>query len=173
MNPPADSTTILGTSSEPFLLSRFNEYAEHIVTMALQCRRNITILSQDFDQKILNNDAVEAAIRSFLTSNSRVARIRILVQNPEKAIHQGHRLIELSRKLSSLMEIRQPANQHKSLTETAITFDQSGFLYRELGDRPEGSGCYHDPLRALELERKFDDIWALSEPLAEFRRLSI
>ena len=173
MNPPADSTTILGTSSEPFLLSRFNEYAEHIVTMALQCRRNITILSQDFDQQILNNDAVENAIRSFLTNNSRVARVRILVQNPEKSIHQGHRLMELSRKLSSLIEIRQPANQHKGITEAAITFDRSGFLYRELGDRPEGSGCYQDPLRTLELERKFDEIWAPSEPLSEFRRLSI
>ena len=172
MNQPADSQ-ILGNNSEPFSLTRFSDYPPHISTMASQCRRKIAILSQELDLQILDKDAVETAIRTFLTSNSRAAQMRILVQRPENSIAQGHRLIELSRKLTSLIEIRQPAQQHRGVTEAFITFDRSGFIYRELGDRPDGSGCYHAPLRTLELERKFDEIWALSEPLAEFRRLSI
>ena len=172
MNQPADSNT-LGNDAEPFSLHRFSEYSNHLAKMAQQCRRKITIFSQDFDLQILDNDAVETAIRSFLVNNSRIAQLKILVQRPETAIREGHRLTELSRKLTSLIEIRQPAQQHRGISEAFITFDRSGFLYRELGERPDGSGCYHDPLRTLELERKFDEVWAVSEPLAEFRRLSI
>lgn len=172
MNQPANSH-LLGNNPDPFSLFRFSEYTDHVAAMASQCQRKILIFSQDFDQQILDNDQVETAIRSFLTSNSRVARLKILVQRPENAIAQGHRLIELARKLTSLIEIRQPAQQHRGIAEAFSCFDRSGFIYRELGDRPDGSGCYHDPLKSLELARKFDEIWALSEPLSEFRQLSI
>jgi len=139
--------------------------------MALRARRKINIFTQDFDNTFLDNDSFCTAIRTFVVENSRVARINILIQRSENAIRQGHRLVELARRLSSFMEIRRPASQHASIANAFLTFDNSCYLYREIGDRPEGRGCYQDSLRTLELNRKFDEIWAMSEPETEFRRL--
>jgi len=157
----------------PFALTRYSEYVPHVCAMAAQCRHKVNIFTQDFDSTFLDNDLFSSAISAFVVENSRAAGVKILVQRPENAIRQGHRLVELARKLSSFIEIRRPASQHAAIADAFLTFDNSSYLYRELGDRPEGKGCYQDSLRTLELERKFDEIWAMSEPESEFRRLGI
>lgn len=159
--------------SADFALTRFSEYPQHICAMAADCRRHLNIFSQDFDHLILDNIEVVSSLRSFAVDNSRHASIRILVQRPENAIQQGHKLVELARRLTSIIEIRRPASQHAAVANGFLTFDNSRYLFRELGDRPDGVGSYDDSLRTIELTRLFDEIWALATPEPEFRRLGL
>ena len=161
------------TDEHRFALTRYSEYAAHVSAMTIRCGRKINIFSQDFDTEFLDNDQVSDALRTFVVENNRAARVRLLIQRPENAIRQGHKLVELARKLTSFLEIRRPASQHAAIADAYLTFDNNSYLYRELGNRPEGSGCYQNSLRTLELNRKFDEIWAMSEPEPEFRRLGI
>lgn len=162
-----------GPNEQSFALTRYSEYIPHACRMLEQCDRNVNIFTQNFDPNILDNEEFSDALRAFVVGNSRAARVRILVQRPETAILQGHRLVELARRLTSMIEIRRPASQHAAVAEAFLTFDNNAYLYRELGDRPEGRGCHDDSLRTLELKRKFDEIWSMSEPEAEFRRLGL
>ncbi len=156
-----------------FVLTRYSQYPDHVVAMASQVTRRICIFSQDFDSAVLDHDNVVDTISQFARGHARVAQVHILVQRPETAIRQGHRLVELARRLPSFVQIHRPAEQHRNVADAFITFDSNGYLHRELGDRPEGSGCYADSLRTLELVRKFDELWAMSEVESEFRRLGI
>ncbi len=169
--PPAQEETTLDDS--PFALTRYSEYLPHVCAMAAGCGRQLNIFTQEFDPAILDHEAVTDAIRSFVIDNGRAAQVKILVQRPETAIRQGHRLVELARKLSSFVKIHCPASQHRAITEAYLTFDNTAYLYRDIGDQPEGRGCYKDSLRTLELNWKFEEIWAMSEPEAEFRRLGL
>lgn len=172
MNPTPTSDDSTADDS-PFALARFSEYLPHLCSMATQAGRRINIFSQDLDSSILDDDSFCDALRTFVVEHNRAAQVRILVQRPQTAIRQGHRLVELARKLSSFVEIRRPASQHASVADAFLTFDNSSYIHRELGDRPEGKACYQDSLRTLELNRRFDEIWAMAEPEPEFRRLGI
>lgn len=163
----------LGTDDTPFVLTRFSDYVAHVVSMASQATRRICIFSQDFDALILDREEVADAFSRLIREHGRVAQVQILVQRPETAIRQGHRLVELARRLPTFIHIHRPADQHRNVADAFITFDNSGYLSRELGDRPEGSGCYADSLRTVELVRKFDELWAMSAEEPEFRRLGI
>ncbi|MDF1819104.1 MAG: hypothetical protein P1U54_10725 [Immundisolibacteraceae bacterium] len=159
--------------TDPFALTRYSEYIPHACAMLEQCGRNVNIFTQNFDPAILDNEKFSDALRAFVVGHSRIARVRILVQRPETAILQGHRLVELARKLTSMIEIRRPASQHAGIADAFLTFDNRAYLHRELGDRPEGKGCHDDSLRTLELIRRFGEVWSMSEPEAEFRRLGL
>ncbi|HAC35225.1 MAG TPA: hypothetical protein DCF45_11965 [Gammaproteobacteria bacterium] len=163
----------LGEDTDSFVLTRYSEYVTHVAAMVNQSTRRICIFSQDFDAAILDQETIVTAFSRFIRTHGRVAQVHILVQRPETAIRQGHRLVELARRLPTFVHIHRPADQHRNFADAFITFDNSGYLSRELGDRPEGTGCYADSLRTVELVRKFDELWAMSEVEAEFRRLGI
>ena len=137
-----------------------------------QAQREILIMSRQLDAVLFDNAEAHEALRTFILQ-SRRTRLRVLVKDPEPARRHGHRLIELTQRLSSYAEIRVPAPEYHAYNAAFLVADQSGAVHRGLADRYEATVTFADRHLAGECARQFDDMWETSQIDAGLRRLRL
>ncbi|HVA54940.1 MAG TPA: hypothetical protein VNI53_03955 [Gammaproteobacteria bacterium] len=154
------------------VLSSSDQNRDAALQLALGARLSLTLFTRDLEPSIYDRQDFVTAVQQ-LALRSRYSHIRILVIDPTAAIKDGHRLIELGRRLSSFIEFRRPTPEQTKRSDCFLIIDETGLLYRPLADRYEG---FADPDNAFEARmhlREFDAIWEQSEPESEFRRLGL
>jgi hypothetical protein len=153
------------------LQSSADNYA---VTLAMlrQTRRTVSIFSRQLDGRLYDkNDFI--TLTGQLASRQPRVRIRILLKDVEPLVSHGHRIIELSRRLSSSIHIRLVHENYKEYNQAFMLFDERGVIRRQLADRYEGTASFNDPLAARTLGAFFDEVWEISQPDPNLRRLYI
>src|SRR5574337_1362947 len=154
------------------ILAPSGDWRQAALQLAVQARRSLALFSRDLEPAIYDTAEFVAGVQQ-LALRSRYSRIRMVVIDPQLAVSDGHRLIELTRRLSSYMEIRRPAEDHAKLAEAFLISDDIGLMFRPLASRFEGFADTHDPFEARNRLRQFDEIWESAEPEPEFRRLGL
>jgi len=162
----------LGRDSGRLILESGAENREVCAHMAGQAARQLRVFSRDLDKPIYDTEPFIQSVRQLVLGN-RQAQVKILLQDNDRAVKQGHRLIELARRLSSSIEIRTPAHDWLEHRENFLLADRYGYVHRESPDRYDATADYHAPLRVRELSELFDDIWQVSQVDSELRRLYI
>jgi hypothetical protein len=162
----------LGISNLPIELQTRAETAHATELMVRQCLESLDIFSRDLDAPLYDREVFLTALGE-LCLRSYKARVRILVQDPARPVQQGHRLIELARRLSSSIELRQPHRDYRRHNEAFLIGDRCGLIHRPLADRYEGSVNFYDPVNARRKRDFFTEVWERSEAHPEFRRLHI
>lgn len=145
-------------------------YASRLIVQ--QCQASVDIFSRDLDAPLYDQEPFLEALGD-LCLRTRKARVRILVQDPTTAIRRGHRLIELSRRLSSVIELRQPHPDYRRHNEAFLVADGCGCIHRALADRYEGTVNFYAPVAAQRALAFFTEVWERSESSPEFRRLHL
>lgn len=140
--------------------------------MARQARHGIAIYTRELEPRVYDDAGFLAAVRDTAVNHPQF-RLRVLVQDSERAVRYGHRLIELSRQFTTCIEVRRPHSDYRGHNEAFLVADGTGFIHRPLADRHEGTAGFHGPKRARELLDFFETVWERSEPDAEFRRLHL
>lgn len=136
-------------------------------------KHELAIHTRDLDPALLDVAASLDAIKRIALSG-RHARIRILLQEPRKAVADGHRLIALAQRLPSAIEIRTPVEEQDLQYAAAfLVNDRRGYLFRPLGNRPDGEGSTYAPGRHAQLLSLFDQIWERAVASEDLRQLSI
>lgn len=135
-----------------------------------QVRRELCLFTRDLDKAVYDQTPFLTGVRE-LALRSGASRIRILLQDHERVVKQGHRLIELVRHLSSSAEIRIPHEDWLNLPENFMLADQYGYVHRKLATRHEATADYYAPLEVLHMRKLFDEIWESGQVDAELRRL--
>ena len=138
-----------------------------LLEMLAETSRHVDIVSPQLEPLLLDDDEVVAALVR-LARRGRQTRIRVLVQELRPVIESGHRLLTLSRRLSTAMTVRVLQEHSEWRGETVVVCDrQRGLLlkldehrWRPLDDAPDAS---------REAER-FDRLWLASEASPELRR---
>ncbi len=155
---------------DPLNLDRSDAIRNAGLALVRLARRSVIIVSRNLDERLYNNAEFITAVREF-TLSSRHARLRILVRDSAPAVHAGHRLIELSQRLSSFVEIRNPDHQFASYNSAFLVADTAGYVYRELSDQYQAQCCFSDRKYSDELSRQFKDMWENSQPDINLRRM--
>lgn len=137
-----------------------------------QARREVLLHTYDLDPRLYDNTLFIEAMSQFLRQNHR-AYGRILLQDSSGIIKTGHRLIELSRRLSSRLELRKTAAEQPTDPQAFLVADGYGYLHRELASRYEATGDYYDPMRAQALAHLHTQYWEQAQPDGELRRLHL
>ncbi len=137
-----------------------------------QARREVLLHTYDLDPRIYDNTLFLEAMTHFLLQHPR-AQGRVLLQDSSGIIKNGHRLIELGRRLSSRLELRKTSPDYPFDPQTFLVVDACGYLHRALASRYEASGDYHDPMRAQALARLHLQHWEQAQPDGELRRLHL
>ena len=140
--------------------------------MLEQTQATLEIISRDLDPDLYDRQEFLDAVLQ-LCHRNRLARIRVLVQDPKPPIQRSHRLIELGRRLSSSIEIRQSNPDYHRYNEAFMIADACGIVLRPLADQFEGTANFYNPVEAQRKLDYFTEVWDRSEPQAEFRRLHI
>ena len=143
-----------------------------VIELARSARRTLSIFTQDMEPGVLDDPEFLDLARE-LALSSRYARVNVLCMDITRAIKEGNRLLEVARRLSSFVEIREPHKDYKGMTEAFVIADETGLLHRKLGGRWEGFVNTHDPMLAREKLKLFNDIWQRSHQHSDTRRLGI
>jgi hypothetical protein len=142
------------------------------LSVARCARRQLNLLTYDLEPQVYNEESFIEAVTAVATSG-RYARVRVMVQDSRRAVREGHRLIELARRLSSFISVHRPHAADAKIIETYLLADEIALLYRTQADRYEGFAETDDPFETRQRLREFEDIWGRSSPDPEMRRLGI
>lgn len=143
-----------------------------LLTTIQNARHSLVLYSRDLDPPVTDQHEILDALRA-LSLRGRGASIRILLQDPSRAIREGHRLIEQARRLSSIYSLRKVHPEDQQYPSAFAVNDNAGFLFRTFGDRYDGDGHTHHPARANALLRYFNEVWERAEQPPELRALSL
>lgn len=158
--------------SDVIQLGAASDNRDAAAAVAGEARRELAIFTRELEPQLYDTRAFLDAAKSLALSSSR-ARIRILLVDSARAVREGNRLVELARRLSSFFDIRKPHPDDAELAETFIVADEKALLHRPLASRWEGYANLHDPLRAREKLKQFEELWQRSRPDPEMRQLRI
>ncbi|WAJ39886.1 histone acetyltransferase HPA2 [Pseudomonas sp. GOM7] len=145
-------------------LERFSQPPEacaHVLALMQQAQRSLCLYSDDLEPWLYNHGSVQQACSRFLLASPR-ARLRILLRDTSRAVKEGHRLLALSRRLSSNLHIRKLNPDYPSLEQSYLIADDSGLLLRPELDQHAGYAVYADPARVRQHRTQFDQAWDTS-----------
>lgn len=162
----------LGETDEIFHLHRVDTYGQLVLHMVKQAHRSIDLLTPDLEPQVFDQGPLITALKQ-LALKSRIARIRILLQDNSLVRTQGHRLTELAQRLTSTIEIRKPDKEFAQYPESFLLVDDCGYLHRGLADRYEATACFNNRLQVAQLENVFVEAWEAGEPDIELARLHL
>ncbi|MBW3567319.1 MAG: hypothetical protein KY410_05060 [Proteobacteria bacterium] len=148
------------------------ENRDAALEIAQLARRQLSILTRDLEPQIYDDPDVLDAIRKLALSGSK-AKVRVLLVDSTRAIKDGNRLVELSRRVSSCVEIRKPHRDYLDIAEAFMIADEKGLLFRKLATRWEGIVDPADPMQARDRLKLFNEIWQRSHGDPETRQLRI
>jgi hypothetical protein len=101
------------------------------------------------------------------------AHVWVLVENSRNILQQGHRLIELARRLSSHVQFRRPPPEYRNYGKTFLLCDDTGYFYRPQASRYEGTANFNNPGETAVLKKYFMEVWEQSQADEEMRRLHL
>ncbi|MGQ9424558.1 DUF7931 domain-containing protein [Gilvimarinus sp. F26214L] len=161
------------TDEQLFLLEDVEAFAHHALRVATRARREMVLLSGTLDPILFDHAGFADAI-SALARSDRNARVRILVKQVHPLIERGHRLLELSRRLSSKVEIRKLTIEPENDAESYLIGDRDKLLYQHEPREYQGFANYNAGPEVRPILEVFDQLWARhSEQSPALRRLVI
>ncbi len=160
----------LGKSGGKLRLTERDEVRLVCQHLCQQARRTLHLFTYDMDASLFDQVEFLAAVKQ-LAVGGRSSQIRILLQNNEKVQSDGHRLLEMARRLTSKIEIRTPHSDHIKQLENYLVVDESGYLFRPLHYSYHGEADFNDRYHARGLDAQFLSVWECSEQDSMLRRL--
>ncbi|HPG94923.1 MAG TPA: GNAT family N-acetyltransferase [Dokdonella sp.] len=170
---PERSTPAPGSPSHVLTSTDRETARAAILAVVATARRELCLFTRDLDPDLFENNEVLAAVKQVALGGPH-ARIRILVQEPARARADGHRLIALAQRLTSVFAFRTPVEEiDRQYAGSFLISDRDAWFERPLASRFDGEGSSHGPGRNAQLLESFNAIWERSEECAEMRRLEI
>ncbi|WP_192985650.1 histone acetyltransferase HPA2 [Pseudomonas sp. EggHat1] len=169
-NPESVTPDVAQWEPAPFILGqhehleRFSQPQQaraHILALIQQAQRNLCLYSDDLEPWLYHHSSVQQACTRFLLNSPR-ARLRILLRDPTRAVKEGHRLLALSRRLSSNLHIRKLNPDYASIDQAYLIADDTGLFLRPELDQQSGYALYNDPARVRQRQTQFDQAWDTS-----------
>ena len=168
---PAD---LLGGGATPQhrRINTQGQAAEAALEIAKLARYRLAICTPDLEPALYSTPEFRDEVRRIARA-SRFAMVRVLVRDPQRAVREGHHLIELANQLSTYVRILLPNPDDEQRIDAWVIADDEAILLRPVADRPEGIVEVGSSGLARERLRSFDRSWerAVSDP--NMRRLGI
>ena len=153
---PASCT--LGETTELQRFSNPEEARALALALLQQASRTLCLLTPDLEPWLYNHGLIQEACKAFLLRHPQ-SRMRVLLSDSSKAVKDGHRLLTLSRRLSSKLQIRKLHPDYPTEEVAFLLADDRGLLLRPELEQYAGYALYNDPGRTRLLQTQFDRAW--------------
>lgn len=161
--------------SETFLrLDGVEDFNRATAALLAQARREVYVLSPDFEPERFNNMEFRDALSAFMRS-SRHTDTRILIGDPTIAVRWGHKVVSLAKRMTSKLQIRQlPEEDFQGLQNEAwIVADDICLLRRDGMNGYQGSLASRAIPHAQRASQRFLELWERAAEIPDFRNLHL
>jgi hypothetical protein len=157
----------------PELLQGRAAFAAKAVAVARAARHELLLRSDMLDRTLYGGEDFYNAVKDFLLGSER-ARLCVLVLQPQAAVHNASRLIDLGQRLSSRVEFREPTAEQGQLEPSEwLIADRRALLERRGPESLEAQFWAEEPQRGKLDSEEFDKLWNEAQPAQELRSLGI
>ncbi|MGB5831370.1 MAG: GNAT family N-acetyltransferase, partial [Thiohalocapsa sp.] len=168
-----DSDRILGQTGGRFRLEEPHRLQQTVATLVAQARRELHVVTPDLEPTLYDRAVFLEQVRRLAIDRPARLPVRILLADADPAIRRGHRLIELSRKLASAVQIRAIPDEVVDSCDHFLLADDSGYCLRRLAAPETSLADFNDTASVRRLQQSFDRIWEQATTHAGLRRLNI
>ena len=163
---------IIGVTSERIQIDTRQLNRDAILKLLSSAQNNVVILSRHLDPRIFSNeDFIQNA--SDFVRRTKTANIKILVHDTQPIVKNNHRILNLSQRVSSKIEIRTICNDYAQFNQAFVVADSVGYILNLKADLYDAEVNFSDVEKSKELMETFKTIWELSQQDTEVRRLCI
>jgi len=163
----------LGLSGGLLRIDQPQAQARAVAAMTAQAARTLLVLTPDLEPPLYDQRPFLAAVRRLALDRRGRLPVRILLIDAEPPVRRGHRLIELSRQLSSSVQIRAVPEEFAEQCDHFLVADDSGYCLRRFAAPTTALADFADPAQARRLRRHFEQIWEQGATHPALRRLYI
>ncbi len=163
---------ILGETDIRVELTHLFMIQQAAIALLAQGKREVLIMTPDLEHERFDDEMFIDALSAFARS-SRYTQTRILVADTRLAIEDGHRVIKLIRRLSSLIQIRQLHENDLEDCTANMVVDNIGLLRCTNRDPWQGSLLPKGTPYAQQAQSHFLSCWERATDINDFRELKI
>lgn len=162
----------LGEDAERLTCSSLEALQAHTQHMCSQSKRCLSIFTQSLEHELYDNK-VFCDILSQMVRNYRYNRVRILTIGFQRAEKEGHMLVDLARRLTSYIQIRQVSREFSETKDSYLIADEAGLIFRKTVDNYKAAISYQSATYAQAKQQIFDEIWERGTEIKAFRNLAL
>lgn len=140
------------------LLDELEDFSRSSLKVVELSRREVLLLSRTLDPALFNNEAFYQHLLD-LARRDRNVRIRILVKDIRPVVEQGHRILNLARKLSSKIEIRKLLSRPEKDAIAYLIGDRRHLLYMHEDQIYNGFVHFDAAVECRGLADEFSYLW--------------
>jgi hypothetical protein len=101
------------------------------------------------------------------------ARLRVLISDPARVSREGNRFMQMARRLTSFIELRNVPPEYRNNPVAFIVADDRAIVYRQNSARWEGIAEYDDQAVVRSHLAYFDEVWVVSLIQPELRATAV
>jgi hypothetical protein len=153
------------------IISSLEEMRAVVNQAAAGAHRLMSIYSPDLEPELYDQTPFLDIIKRFVLGRN-FAKVRILLTDRTRMIRDGNRLVAMSRRLTSYIEMRLAPRAEALRAHSYMIVDDKAVIFRLQADRYAGVADLANPAAArLQLD-DFDAIWQANVPDYGFRTAS-
>jgi phosphatidylserine/phosphatidylglycerophosphate/cardiolipin synthase-like enzyme len=132
--------------------------------MMAQARRRIAIFAPTLDASLFNTSRVTQTLASFGAAHRRNLA-RLLVENSAQVVHDNGRVVELCRRFSDFIKMRQVDEDHAGLREMFVIIDDHAYLHQRDIDSPDFLAAVNTRRDVRPLILQYERMWDRSHAI--------
>jgi hypothetical protein len=165
------STRSDGTGTRS-ILSTLDEYRAAVAELTTRAQRTLSIYTPDLEPQIYDQYCFLEPVKRLVLARSH-ARLRVLISDPARAARDGNRFMQMARRLTSYIDLRNVVGEYRNNPCTFIIADDKAIVYRQQASRWEGMVDYDDVAVVRRYLAYFDEAWAGSLVQPELRATAV
>lgn len=150
-----------GNIREPHRATGREEMSAAIAESIGKASRKLSIYAPSINPLFFNSADAVAALASFCTAAPQ-NRVRFLVEQGDRTVRENGRLVNLARRISDLIEIRQLGEETAATAEMFMVVDNKGYLHQADSEKAQCVVDLEDTTRAGAFSNRFDRMWERS-----------
>jgi hypothetical protein len=160
---------VAGTRS---ILSTLDEYRAAVAEIAKRANRTMSIYTPNLEPLIYDQDMFLEPLKRLVLARGH-ARLRVLISDPARVVREGNRFMQMARRLTSFIELRNVPPEFRDNPAAFIIADASAIAYRQQSAKWEGIVEFNDQQIVRRYLAYFDEVWAVSLIQPELRATAI
>ncbi len=160
---------VTGTRS---ILSTLDEYRAAVAEIAKRAHRSMSIYTPNLEPLIYDQDVFLEPLKRLVLARGH-ARLRVLISDPARVVRDGNRFMQMARRLTSFIELRNVPPEFRNNPAAFIIADASAIAYRQQSSRWEGIVEFNDQQIVKRYLAYFDEVWAVSLIQPELKATAI